>query len=241
MGTREAHVLTVRRPKWRAYVLLARISNLPTVWSNVLAGMVVGADAAPQPLFLRLAASASLFYVGGMFLNDAFDADIDARERPERPVPAGDVSRREASTAGGALLAVGFALLPRTLAVLALGIALAAAIVLYDYRHKGDRLAPLVMGLCRGLVYCIAAAALASVTIPVALAALVITVYVIALTVVARRAGPAARWLVPVLIAGISLVDATIIVAMSSREALAVAAAAAFPLTLLLQRVVPGD
>ena len=34
----------------------------------------------------------SLFYVGGMYLNDYFDRAIDARERPERPIPAGDIS-----------------------------------------------------------------------------------------------------------------------------------------------------
>jgi hypothetical protein len=43
------------------------------------------------------------------------------------------------------------------------------------------------------------------------IAAIVITVYVAALTVVARLAGPSARWLVPALIAAISLVDAAII------------------------------
>jgi hypothetical protein len=39
MGARQAETLTARRPRWRSYLLLARVSNVPTVWSNVLAGM----------------------------------------------------------------------------------------------------------------------------------------------------------------------------------------------------------
>lgn len=242
MGSRPAATLSARRPRWRSYLLLARVSNVPTVWSNVLAGIVVANGTAPDPArFLQIAASASLFYTGGMFLNDAFDADIDARVRPERPLPAADVTRREVFAVGGALLAAGLLLLPRDRATLLFGSALAAAIVFYDYRHKGDRFAPLVMGICRGLVYCIAAAAVAAVSTPVLAAALVVTAYVTGLTVVAKRAGANARWLVPLLIAGISLVDAGVIAVVSSAYDVALLAALGCPLTLLLQRVVPGD
>ena len=47
----------------------------------------------------------SLFYTGGMFLNDAFDAQFDAQHRPERPIPAGDVSRSTVFGWGYAMLA----------------------------------------------------------------------------------------------------------------------------------------
>jgi len=64
----------------------------------------------------------------------------------------------------------------------------------------------------------------------------------VALTVVAKRAGANARWLVPALIAGISLVDAVFILVVSpSRAPLALVAAVGCPLTLFLQRWVPGD
>jgi hypothetical protein len=36
--------------------------------------------------------SVSLIYVAGMYLNDAFDRDYDAAERPTRPIPSGEVS-----------------------------------------------------------------------------------------------------------------------------------------------------
>ncbi|HMJ85342.1 MAG TPA: hypothetical protein VK504_19300, partial [Vicinamibacterales bacterium] len=70
-------------------------------------------------------------------------------------------------------------------------------------------------------------------------AAAVLTVYVIALTWIAKRVGASAGWLIPLLIAGISLVDAAVVAA-SGGGPLIWIALAGFPATLLLQRVVPG-
>lgn len=238
-----------RRPRWRSYLLLARVSNLPTVWSNVLAGTFGASAALGEPAGVWPGASlwavvaASLFYTGGMFLNDAFDARFDRVGRPERPIPRGDVGPGEAFLTGGACLGVGEALLwPRSTAM-ALGAALAAAIVFYDFRHKGNPVAPLVMGACRGLVYGIAAAvAFGAVPPTVVAGAVAMTLYVAGLTVVAKRAGADARWLVPALIAGISLVDAAfILIVAPAQQANALLAALGFPLTLFLQRWVPGD
>jgi 4-hydroxybenzoate polyprenyltransferase len=233
------------RPRWRAYLLLSRVSNLPTVWSNVLAGLVAGAalpDSTTSPItvaLLMLAASA--FYTGGMFLNDAFDAPFDRRARPERPLPRGEVGLTEAFVAGGALLALGLALVSSNRGALMVGMGLAAAVVFYDARHKGSAVAPLVMGACRGLVYVMAAAT--GVLSSAAWAgAGVMLVYVAGLTVVAKRAGANARWLIPALIAGISIVDAVFILVVNpSSVSLAVIAALGCPLTLALQRWVPGD
>ena len=70
------------------------------------------------------------------------------------------------------------------------GVALATAIVFYDYRHKGNAFGPVVMGACRALVYCAAAAgATGVVPMPVAVAAIVMWVYIIALTWVAKTPG----------------------------------------------------
>src|SRR5262245_7431898 len=98
--------------KLRTLLDLARVSNLPTVWSNVLAGAVLGL-ASVEPLPVVVAGFAgSLLYSGGMFLNDAFDAEIDARERPERPIPAGRIAK-------ATVLALGFGMLASAHAVLA--------------------------------------------------------------------------------------------------------------------------
>jgi 4-hydroxybenzoate polyprenyltransferase len=235
------------RSRGRAYLLLARVSNLPTVWSNVLAGLVAGSaigapgsSASPATVALLLA-SASAFYTGGMFLNDAFDAPFDRRARPERPLPRGDVGVAEAFTVGGALLALGLALVSPNRRALLFGLALAAAIVVYDARHKGSAAAPLVMGACRGLVY-LMSAAIGIVSSAAWVGGGVMLLYVAGLTLVAKRAGANARWLIPALIAGISIVDAVFILVVDP-SAVWVAAIAALgcPLTLSLQRWVPGD
>jgi 4-hydroxybenzoate polyprenyltransferase len=229
------------RSRPRAYLLLARVSNLPTIWTNVVAGAAAAGWRADWPAVVQVMLAASCFYTGGMFLNDAFDEPFDRRVRPERPIPAGNVSRREAFAVGAAFLVAGELLLAPHGVALALGALLAAAIVLYDARHKQQPLAPLVMGLCRALVYLVAAAAVGSIGAPVWVAAAVLLVYVAGLTVVARLAGANARWLVPLLIAGISIVDAGVIVAVSGMWLLALAATAGFAATLFLQRWVPGD
>jgi 4-hydroxybenzoate polyprenyltransferase len=230
-----------------AFTRLARVSNLPTVWSNVLAGTAAGSaidgwSAVDGPTLAVTLLSASAFYTGGMFLNDAFDEPYDRSARPERPIPRGDVTRREAFTVGGALLAFGVLMIAPGAQAMLLGAALAGAIVFYDARHKGQPFAPLVMGACRGLVYLIAATMAGAIGRAAAAGALMMVAYVAGLTVVARRAGADARWLVPALIAGISLVDALFIaVVRPAAISIAWVAALGFPLTLVLQRWVPGD
>jgi 4-hydroxybenzoate polyprenyltransferase len=229
------------RPRWRSYLLLARLSNLPTVWSNVLAGCVLGGGAADEHLVIHLALAVSALYTGGMFLNDVFDHTIDAVARPERPIPRKDVSVNEAAAIGGGLLVAGASVialvLAPTTAVFVWVLALTNAILVYDVHHKQNRFAPILMGLCRGLVYCVVAAASGAVTVRVVTAAAVLAAYVAGLSVVARRAG---RY-VPHLIAGISLIDAAVILAVSGRADLAGLAALAFVLTLIFQRFIPGD
>jgi len=118
----------------------------------------------------------------------------------------------------------------------------AAAIVVYDFSHKRNPVAPIVMGFCRALVYAVAASVDGTLVAAAVAGGGVMWVYVSGLTVVARLAGPKARWLVPLLIAGISLVDAVFIVVIApGMWPLAIVAALGFPLTLFLQRWVPGD
>jgi 4-hydroxybenzoate polyprenyltransferase len=180
-------IATQRLIGWRTALKLGRVSNLPTVWSNVIAATAI-AGSGNWRIAALVATAASLLYVGGMFLNDAFDAAIDARERPERPIPSGEVGARTVLAAGFLLLAAGVGLLASLNAAAGTaGLALAATIVLYDRYHKGNPLSPVVMGACRALVYvCAAAAATMTVSAPVALAALAIASYTAGLTYTAR-------------------------------------------------------
>jgi hypothetical protein len=148
-------------------------------------------------IFAGLAVALSLFYIGGMYLNDAFDRDIDARERPERPIPSGIVSPGFVFTVGFGLMAAGWLMLVAIgygpdagtgwRAPLA-GALLGGAIVVYDMWHKGNPASPVIMGLCRVLVYVTAALAVAPfVSIHVAVVAVVALAYLIGLTYAAKQ------------------------------------------------------
>jgi 4-hydroxybenzoate polyprenyltransferase len=183
--------------RWRLYLRLGRVSNLPTVWTNVLAGLLLAGAAPTPPLLLPLLAALTLFYTGGMFLNDAFDHAHDKRLRPERPIPAGHIGVAEVHGAGFAQLAIGMALLalpyalgaaPHLLAPLVGGLTLGALIVYYNARHKQDPLSPLVMALCRAAVYASAALAVTgAIPAPVRWGIAVMLGYLIGLTYVAKQ------------------------------------------------------
>jgi 4-hydroxybenzoate polyprenyltransferase len=168
---------------------LGRVSNLPTVWTNVLAGTVL---AGGTPLSARtciVVLAMSLFYIGGMFLNDYCDRNVDARERPGRPIPAGEISEKVVAGIALALLAAGVALVAMFgIAAAAGGLALALAIFGYDFFHKGNPVAPIIMGLCRALVYCAAAsAAVGGVSGTVSIAAGAILAFTAGLTYAAQQ------------------------------------------------------
>ena len=185
------------RPRWLTYLLLGRVSNLPTVWSNCLAGLLL-AGGVPRPVSLfPLLGAMSSFYVAGMFLNDAFDHHYDREHRPERPIPAGDLSATQVYRIGFGLLILGEVMLavPAQLrgeafapAPMLGGLVLAAIIVYYNWRHKRDPLSPLVMALTRGMVYLIAGA-MEAWALPGLVwgGALVMMGYLIGLTYVAKQ------------------------------------------------------
>jgi heme O synthase-like polyprenyltransferase len=181
---------------WKTYLALGRVSNLPTVWSNVLVGALLAAPQTPPRAVAMLMAALSLFYVGGMFLNDGFDRHVDARLHPERPIPSGRISAREVFTIGfvsmgaGALLLMAVAVGRGQSVVLALaaGLALGALIVVYDLWHKNNPLGPLLMGGCRMLVYVSASLAVAGSVSPSVLgASFVLLSYLVGLTYVAKQ------------------------------------------------------
>ena len=152
--------------KVRAWLILTRGSNLPTVWSNLFAGWLLGyvyADRFPWGPFLLasllgLLIGVSLIYVGGMILNDAFDARWDTERRSTRPIPSGLVSATAAHVVGFLCLAIGSwftvvsSLDGHGRATFMLVVLLVASVLVYDRWHKGVSWAPAVMGLCRALL-----------------------------------------------------------------------------------------
>jgi hypothetical protein len=225
---------------------LGRVSNLPTVWTNVLAGTVLAGGAWQNWRTGLLLVAMSLFYLGGMYLNDYFDRAIDARERQERPIPAGDISAVAVAAIGFGLLALGIGLMaPLGFAAAATGAVLAAVIIAYDMFHKGNPFAPVIMGACRALVYCGAAIAIGGgVPAIVLVAALALLAYVAGLTYAARQESldhVGNRWPL-VLLAGPLMV--VLIVAPQLPTAVAIwvllALALARAVYLLVRRPAPG-
>ena len=161
-------------------------------------GLPAGAGSLDLPLLplALMLLSMSCFYIGGMFLNDAFDAAIDAAERPERPIPSGQVGLSAVYVAGFGLLLLGVALtawvasmvghpvVPAVVSAILLG----AAIVAYNVHHKQNPFSPVIMGLCRVLVYTTTALVLGgSLALVLLLAALVLWLYLIGLTAIAKQ------------------------------------------------------
>jgi len=193
------------------HLRLGRVSNLPTVWSNVLAGAVLAGLPLQSPAALLLAMLGfSCLYIGGMYLNDACDADTDARERPDRPIPSGAISRSavRGATLAWFLLGPAFLGAARTLSPTGSGIgwllatlALIACIVIYDLHHKGNRFGPLWMAACRSLVYLGAALTLTgAIGTPVLVGAALAFAWIAGLTAFAKQEGGQARtaWAWPV-------------------------------------------
>lgn len=231
---------------------LGRVSNLPTVWTNALAGLALaGGMLSPVPLLILIVA-ASLAYVGGMYLNDAFDAEIDRRQRPERPIPSGRVSRETVFAIGYGMLAVTVLAIGLVgwsngtgLRAGAAGLALALLIVLYNRRHKENPLGPLVMGLCRVFVY-VSAALCVTENLPWAvwIGAGLLLCHLIGLTYIAKQEtlGRVAN-LWPLLFLAAPLVYGIVVLArdpLSIVILLALAAAIAVALRFVARRA-PGD
>lgn len=150
-----------RRSPALAWLRLFRLPNVFTALADVLMGYaVVQQSFTPVgPLLCLLVASACL-YTAGMVLNDVFDVEQDTRERPQRPIPSGQISAGSARLAGFSLLLVGVAsgaaagYLPDSPAAYpwrsaVVAIAIAASVLLYDAVLKRTFIAPVFMGLCR--------------------------------------------------------------------------------------------
>src|SRR2546427_505844 len=82
-----------RRSLAAGLLALVRPPNVFTAVADSAAGLLLARRAGPvagDPGLWCLAASACL-YLGGIALNDYFDREVDAVERPERPIPSGAV------------------------------------------------------------------------------------------------------------------------------------------------------
>jgi UbiA prenyltransferase family len=168
----------------RTLLEISRISNIPTVWSNVLAAWLIGRENGTPPPLVWLLLGASFLYTGGMWLNYAADATWDRSHKPDRPIPSGRIAPTTAwfvgltSLVGGAILLVSLGQ-----AHASFTLALVIAVLAYDLYHKPWAGSVVVMGACRTLLW-LAVGGGAALT-----GGLVLGSYIIGLTLLARAEG----------------------------------------------------
>ena len=152
-----------REQLW-AYLQLMRPANIVTSWADILVGfaasgsvVILNEVVTGQATLVSLVPLVWLFiattglYGGGVVFNDVFDAELDAKERPERPIPSGRASRQGATWLGSLLLVVGVVAASQSWLSATLAASVAFAALLYDALGKHHAfLGPLNMGVCRG-------------------------------------------------------------------------------------------
>lgn len=139
-------------------VSLSRLGQLPTVWSNCLAGWFLGGGGYSDSL-IKILPAATLLYLGGTFLNDAFDAEHDRVHQAHRPIPSGAVTETQVWRWGLYLLVSGGLLMFAAGVPTGLfGLALILCIVLHNSVPSLPWLAPSLLGICRFLLYPLSAA-----------------------------------------------------------------------------------
>lgn len=138
----------------RPYLELIRLPAVFTAPADVLLGLALASAAAGQAIPLATAlilviASAAI-YCAGMAANDVFDAAVDARERPGRPIPSGRVPlpRAWALVLTLQIIGLGLAALVGLPSLIAVAFTVACT-YLYNAAIKDSALGPASMGLCR--------------------------------------------------------------------------------------------
>ncbi|WP_078953069.1 SCO3242 family prenyltransferase [Streptomyces decoyicus] len=135
----------------RAWAELLRVSALFSVPGDLLAGATAAGHRPNHRTALATCASLCL-YEAGMALNDWADRDIDAVERPGRPIPSGRIAPAAALTAAGGLTVAGLALAAAaSRPALLTATALAATVWAYDLHLKNTPVGPAAMACARSL------------------------------------------------------------------------------------------
>ncbi|MDP4678832.1 MAG: UbiA family prenyltransferase, partial [Cyclobacteriaceae bacterium] len=136
------------------YLVLMRPANIITAISDVIAGaaicgfLILADHTADWLKLMFLVLSTIGLYGGGIVFNDVCDLELDKVERPERPIPSGQVTKNQALNLALSLYTFGIALAflcSPTSGIIAIAIAICAS--LYDkYGKHHGLLGPLNMG-----------------------------------------------------------------------------------------------
>jgi 4-hydroxybenzoate polyprenyltransferase len=121
-----------------------------TAISNILAASIIASSNQLDSSLILLITASVLFYFSGMALNDCFDYKEDLVERPQRPIPNGDLSLKSAWVIGFTLMFTGliFAFCYSTTSGY-IGLALSTVIILYNGYIKQGLMGSVCMASCR--------------------------------------------------------------------------------------------
>ena len=181
------------------YLQLCRFAAVFTALADICMGwLLTHPDLAPEHDFALLLVSSAGLYLAGMVFNDVFDRQIDAAERPNRPIPSGRVPLRSAVGFGAALMLIGVisAAVVGVQSILVAAL-LVAAIFLYDGLLKTTPAGPVAMGSCRFLNVMLGASATPDRlwALPQLHVALALGTYIVGVTWFARKeTGISSRW-----------------------------------------------
>lgn len=208
MNSPSTPIATTLSSRLWAYLQMMRLANIVTAWADILAGAAAAGlfgsaialtplwpmqswsmpDLTYGPALLWLLLATTGLYGGGVVFNDVFDAELDAVERPERPIPSGRSSKGEAIALGLALLGMG-AIAAAQVSWLSCGLAIGTALsaLLYDSVSKHSVLfGPLNMGTCRGLNLLLGVSILPSMVLSLSFLAIIPILYIGAITAISQ-------------------------------------------------------
>ncbi len=182
-----------------AHLRLMRPANIITAIADILAGFAVSGAAGQllsgsgesvnlwNPLLWLILATIGL-YGGGVVFNDVFDAELDKKERPERPIPSGSASVLSASILAVILFLIGFISAWQVSALSGIiALAVAALAVLYNAWGKHQLIfGPLNMGLCRGGNLLLGMSVIPATLWDLWYIALIPVIYIAAITMISR-------------------------------------------------------
>lgn len=181
------------------FLRLMRPANIITSIADILAGVAIAGYVVNdgnvyqwQSIGLLIFSTIGL-YGGGVVLNDVFDAELDSKERPERPIPSGLITKNTAALFGIILLLAGIAAAASVhiagwlSSSAMISIAIAVGAVVYDkwMKHSGF-LGPLNMGICRGLNLLLGMSILPAALPQYGYIAIVPVIYIAAITMISR-------------------------------------------------------
>jgi hypothetical protein len=209
----DGHFVNIDRQKiqraFTTFLILGRLANLPTLWSNCLAGWWLGGAGSLAGLG-ALCLGVSFLYLGGMFLNDACDSNYDAEFQRSRPVPSGAIELRTLWLLSLVWLGLGLFILAcfgTSTALLALS--LTAIIMIHNALNKILKYTRLLLALSRFLLYLVAAStAWNGITGLTLWSALALVPYVAAIQLMMLAKPPqhvVSKWIIALLVAPIIL------------------------------------